>query len=45
MTIKQLAVWEYPINDNNECNNYHFLTKRIQLSLEQLTLVKNQKSQ
>ena len=39
MKIIKLTVWEYPVNNNNECNN--FLAKWIQLSLEQLTLAKN----
>ena len=33
------------INDNNECNNYPFVAKWIQLSLKQSILAKNQKSQ
>ena len=41
MRITWLAVWEYQVNDNNECSNYLFLAKLTHLSLEQLTLAKN----
>ena len=41
MRIKYLVIWENPINDNNEGNNYPFLAEWVQLSLEQLTLAMN----